>query len=83
MRVSSCAPQDLINQLRRKLKARDEDLRSFQERSEELAEAKALLSAGGCSNRLCSFGPKRVVDKAFAAERFYEQDALRFHRLVL
>eukprot|EP00904_Undaria_pinnatifida_P003934 jgi/Undpi1/13541/HiC_scaffold_8.g03200.m1 len=37
--------QDLINQLRRKLKARDEDLRSFQERSEELEETKALLSA--------------------------------------
>ncbi|CAM9334730.1 unnamed protein product [Hapterophycus canaliculatus] len=37
--------QDLINQLRRKLKARDEDLLSFQERAEDLAETKTLLSA--------------------------------------
>ncbi|CAM9182424.1 unnamed protein product, partial [Laminaria digitata] len=45
MCVGRVALQDLINQLRRKLKARDEDLRNFQERSEELAETKALLSA--------------------------------------
>ncbi|CAM9576248.1 unnamed protein product [Pylaiella littoralis] len=37
--------QDLVNQLRRKLKARDEDLRTFQERAEDLAETKTLLSA--------------------------------------
>eukprot|EP00903_Cladosiphon_okamuranus_P020140 g18493.t1 len=37
--------QELVNQLRRKLKARDEDLKSFQERVKDLAETKTLLSA--------------------------------------
>ncbi|CAN0109011.1 unnamed protein product, partial [Sphacelaria rigidula] len=36
--------QDLVNQLRRKLKARDDDLKVFQEKAEGLADAKALLA---------------------------------------
>ena len=38
--------QDLINQLRRKLKGREEDIINFQKRAEDLAETKTLLLAG-------------------------------------
>lgn len=45
-----------MNQLRRKLKARDEDLRIFQEKSEDLAEAKSLLAAGESISSFRSLG---------------------------
>ncbi|CAN0361107.1 unnamed protein product [Ectocarpus fasciculatus] len=37
--------QDLVNQLRRTLKVRDAAIKTFQERAEDLAETKTLLSA--------------------------------------
>lgn len=38
--------KDLINQLRRRLKSREEDVRGIEQRAEDLAKAKALLSTG-------------------------------------
>lgn len=71
-------PQDLVNQLRRTLKVRDATIKTFQDRAEDLAETKTLLSAGGHFRMLSSLLLSEPVlflsEPIPGRKRFFRQD---------